>query len=322
MGGEGVKKYVVGVDVGGSKVLCGLFDDQMRLVRVIQRPTDRELPPEAMMDALEAHIRELLRGAGIAQDELRGVGAAFPSHVDFAEGVLLETADLYQLNDVPVREMLEARLGVPVFIDNDSNAAALAEHRLGAGRGFRDMIYVTVATGVGGGLILNGELYRGIHGSAGEIGHMFVSDSTGYPCGCGVSGCVESIASGANMAKYAMDRIKEGAESRILDHAGTISRIDMLAVVKAFSEDDPLAIEVVERGAEYLGRMFQSLYQIFDINVFVYGGGVMKLGERFVSRIIAAYRRHSQMEYRYPAQFLPAELGDNAGMIGAALLVK
>ena len=164
------------------------------------------------------------------------------------------------------------------------------------------MIYVSVATGVGGGLILGGDLYRGIHGCAGEIGHMFVSDSTGYPCGCGVSGCVESIASGLNMAKYAMERIQEGAESRILDHAGTVSRIDMVAVGKALNENDPLAIEVVERGAEYLGRMFQSLYQIFDINVFVYGGGVMKLGEPFVSRIIAAYRRYSQMEYRYPGE--------------------
>ena len=317
-----MKKYVVGVDMGATKTRCGLFDDQMRLVRVIQRSTDQEMPAETMMDVLDVHVRDLARGASVAMEEIRGVGAAFPSHVDFAEGVLLETADLYQLNDVPVRGMLEERLHLPVLIENDSNAAALAEHRLGAGRGHRDMIYVTVATGVGGGLILGGDLYRGIHGSAGEIGHMFVSDSTGYPCGCGVSGCVESISSGANMAKYAIDRIKEGAESRILDHAGTMSRIDMVAVGKALLEGDPLAVEVVERGAEYLGRMFQSLYQIFDINVFVYGGGVMKLGERFVDRIIAAYRRLSQMEYRYPAQFLPAELGDNAGMIGAALLVK
>ena len=317
-----MKKYVVGVDVGGSKILCGLFDDQMRLVRVIQRSTDQELPPNEMMDTLEAHVRELIRGAGVGIEEVRGIGAAFPSHVDFADGVLLETADLYQLNNIPVRGMLEDRLNLPIYIDNDSNAAALAEHRLGAGRGYRDMIYVTIATGVGGGLILNGDLYRGIHGSAGEIGHMFVSDSAGYACGCGVSGCVQSIASGANMAKYAIDRIKEGYDSRILDHAGTMSRIDMVAVGKALAEGDPLAIEVVSHGAEYLGRMFQSLYQIFDINIFVYGGGVIKIGKPFIDRIIAAYRKYSQMDYRYPAEFLPAELGDNAGMIGAALLVK
>ena len=222
-----MKKYVIGVDTGASKTLCGLFDEQMRLVRVIQRPTDAEATADELLDALDAHVRELARGAGVPLEDVRGLGAAFPSHVDFEAGVLLETADLCQLNDTPVRDMLRKRLGLNVVVDNESNAAALAEHRLGAGRGVRDMIYVSVATGVGGGLILGGDLYRGIHGCAGEIGHMFVSDSTGYPCGCGVSGCVESIASGLNMAKYAMERIQEGAESRILDHAGTVSRIDM-----------------------------------------------------------------------------------------------
>ena len=153
-----MKKYVIGIDIGASKTLCGLFDEQMRLVRVIQRPTDAELTAEEMMDALDGYARELIRGAGVPLEEVRGVGTAFPSHVDFAAGVLLETADLYQLNDTPVRDMLEDRLSLPVFVDNDSNAAALAEHRLGAGRGFRDMIYVSVASGVGGGLILGGDL--------------------------------------------------------------------------------------------------------------------------------------------------------------------
>ncbi len=316
-----MKKYVIGIDVGGTKILYGIFDDRMNLLRVIQRSTDQELLPDQLMDQMTGHVRELLRGANVKQEEIRGIGAAFPSHIDFNRGIVLETSNIQALNNVPVRDLLEARLEIPVWLDNDANVAALAEHRLGAGRGHRDMIYVTVSTGIGGGLILNGELYRGIHGAAGEIGHMFVSDSLGYPCGCGVTGCVQSISSGPHMAEYAMNRIKEGEESTILKYAGTLSRIDMVAVGRAFHENDPLAVEVVERGAEYLGRMFQSLYQIFDINVFVYGGGVMKLGPRFVDMIIAAYRRYSQMEIRYPAHFLAAELGDNTGMIGAALLV-
>lgn len=316
-----MKKYVIGIDVGGTKILYGLFDDRMNLLRVIQRSTDQELLPDQLMDQMTGHVCELLRGANVKADEIRGIGAAFPSHIDFNRGIVLETSNIQALNNVPVRELLEARLEIPVWLDNDANVAALAEHRLGAGRGHRDMIYVTVSTGIGGGLILNGELYRGIHGAAGEIGHMFVSDSLGYPCGCGVTGCVQSISSGPHMAEYAMNRIKEGADSSILKYAGTLSRIDMVAVGRAFNENDSLAVEVVERGAEYLGRMFQSLYQIFDINVFVYGGGVMKLGPRFVNMIVEAYRRYSQMEIKYPAHFLPAELGDNTGMIGAALLV-
>lgn len=316
-----MKKYVIGIDVGGTKILYGLFDDGMNLLRTIQRPTDQELLPNQLMDQMTGHVLELQRGAGISADEVRGIGAAFPSHIDFNRGVVLETSNIQALNNVPVRDILEARLNLPVWLDNDANVAALAEHKLGAGRGHRDLIYVTISTGIGGGLILNGALYRGIHGAAGEIGHMFVSDSVGYPCGCGVTGCVQSVASGIHMAEYAMDRIKEGAESSILKYAGTLSRIDMVAVGRAFAENDPLALEVAVRGAEYLGRMFQSLYQIFDINVFVYGGGVMKLGPRFADMIISAYRRYSQMEIKYPARFIPAELGDNTGMIGAALLV-
>ena len=151
---------------------------------------------------------------------------------------------------------------------------------------------------------------------------MLISDSTGYPCGCGVMGCVQSISSGLYMARYAMDRLKEGEESRILDYAGTVSNIDMIAVGRALNVNDPLALEVVNRGAEYLGRMFHSLNQIFDINVFIYGGGVTNLGHRFVDRMIAAYRHLSLMDQKYPAKFIPSELGGRAALIGAALLVK
>jgi glucokinase len=218
--------------------------------------------------------------------------------------------------------MLSGRLGLPVYLDNDANTAALAEHELGAGRGHDDMVYVTISTGIGGALILNGKLYRGMHGMAGEVGHMFISDSTGYPCSCGVTGCVESISSGMHMARYATDRIKEGVDSRILDHAGTMASIDMVAVGKALASNDSLALEVVNRGAEYLGRMFFSLNQIFDINVFIYGGGITKLGSKFTDRMIAAYRHYSLSDYRYPAQFIPARFGDSAAMYGAALLVE
>lgn len=317
-----MKEYVIGLDVGGSKILYGLFDKEMRLIRSIQRITDYELTPEQLVDHVDYNVTELLRAAGVSKNEVRGLGSAFASHIDYNRGMVLETSNIPALTNMPVRDLLSARLDLPVWVDNDANVAAIAEHRFGAGRGHKDMIYVTVSTGIGGGLVLNDRIYRGMHGIAGEIGHMFVSDSLGYPCGCGVTGCVESISSGAHMAEYAMNRIKEGEESSILRYAGTLSRVDMVAVGRAFAENDPLAIEVLERGAEYLARMFQSLYQILDINVFVYGGGVMKLGPRFVDMIVNTYRRYSQMDIKYPASFLPAELGDNTGIIGAALLVE
>ena len=312
----------MGIDVGGTNSKIGLFDSEMHPLNVINTLTDKELEADQLLDILASQAEQLMKEHGLTRADIRGVGAAFPSFIDYKNGVVLETSNIISLTDQPVRDMLSDRLKLPVWLDNGANCAALAEHELGAGRGHDDMIYATIATGIGGALILNGKLYRGIHGMAGEIGHMFISDSTGYPCSCGVTGCVQSISSGVHMARYVTDRIKEGMDSRILDHAGTLSNIDMRAVGKALNQGDPLALEVVSRGAEYLGRMFHSLNMIFDINVFVYGGGVTKLGKKFIDRIIAAYRHYSLMDQRFPAQFLPEELGDDAGMIGAALLVE
>ena len=316
-----MRNYVVGVDVGGTRIKLGLFDSNMQLVSEYKYLTDKDGTAAELINFLAQQVRALLDRSGLTLNDVRGIGAAFPSSIDIKRGVTLESSSIVLLNEQPVRDMLQQRLEVPIFVDNDGNVAALAEHKYGAGRGYDNLIYATLATGIGGGLILNGQLYRGMHGMAGEIGHMFVSDSTGYPCGCGVIGCVHSISSGQHMARYAMDRIKEGEESRILDYAGTLSNVDMVAVGRALQMNDPLALEVVNRGAEYLGRMFHSLNQIFDINIFVYGGGITNLGHRFTDRMIASYRHHSLMDQKYPAKFLPAELGERAEIIGAALLV-
>ena len=315
-------RYRVGIDVGATNMKIGLFDGEMKLLDMMQTLTDQEAGLNRLLDFIEGSVRQLLTRNELTTGDLVGVGAALPSYIDYEKGLALETSNIMSLSNAPVRDLLRARLDVNVVLENDANAAALAEHTMGAGVNYDNMIYTALSTGIGGGLILNGKLYRGMHGMAGEIGHMFVSDSTGYPCSCGVTGCVQSISSGANMAKYATDRIKEGYDSSILNYAGTLSNIDMEAVGKALQSNDPLALEVVNRGAEYLGRMFHSLNQIFDINIFIYGGGVAKLGSRFIDRMIAAYRHHSLIDQHYPAQFIPAKFGDRAGMYGAALLLE
>lgn len=317
-----MKKYRIGVDVGATNIQVGLFDGEMNMIDHIRTLIDQDADINRLMDYIATLIRHITDKNGVAMEDLLGVGAAFPCYVDYANGVALDACNIMALSNAPVRDMLCERLGVTVIVDNDANAAALGEHRMGAGVGFDHMIYAALATGIGGGLILNGKLYRGMHGMAGEIGHMFVSDSIGSPCLCGVSGCVQSISSGANMAKYVTDRIKEGEDSSILNYAGTLANIDMEAVGKALKGNDPLALEVVTRGAEYLGRMFHSLNQIFDINVFVYGGGISKLGNRFIDRMIAAYRHYSLIDQRFPAKFIPAQFGDLSGLYGAALLLE
>ena len=314
-----MKKYAIGIDIGATNTKIGLFDGVQMLAQQ-QELTDPEASLQRLLDFIAALVRRITTANGVSMDEVKGVGAAFPCYIDYKNGIALESNYIMALNNAPIKALLEERLGVPVHLENDANAAALAEYKLGAGIGQDNMIYTALATGIGGGLILNGRLYHGTHGMAGEIGHMFVSDSIGYPCPCGVTGCVQSISSGAHMAKYVTDRIKEGEDSSILNYAGTLSNIDMVAVGKALKNNDSLALEVVNRGAEYLGRMFHSLNQIFDINFFVYGGGVAKLGSRFIDRMIAAYRHYSLLDQRFPAQFVAAKFGDQAGMYGAALL--
>ena len=315
-------KCRIGIDVGATNIKVGLFDENMEMIDHIQTLIDQDADLDRLMDYIASLAKRVAKDNNIEVSDLLGVGAAFPCYIDYKNGIALDACNVMALSNAPVRDMLYERLGVPVVVDNDANAAALGEHRMGAGAGHEHMIYAALATGIGGGLIINGKLYRGMHGMAGEIGHMFVSDSIGSPCLCGVTGCVQSISSGANMAKYVTDRIKEGEDSTILNYAGTLSNIDMEAVGKALKGNDPLALEVVNRGAEYLGRMFHSLNQVFDINVFVYGGGISKLGSRFIDRMIAAYRHYSLIDQRYPAKFIPAKFGDQSGLYGAALLLE
>ncbi|MBQ6595429.1 MAG: ROK family protein [Clostridia bacterium] len=317
-----MKEYAIGIDLGGTNINIGLFDRNMRLIQSQRALTDKDLEAAELMDHLSGLVRSLMNRCGVSADDVAGIGAAFPSFIDEARGYVVETSNIRALNDLPARDMLSDRLGLPVCLDNGANAAAIAEHEMGAGRSHDSFIYATIATGIGGALFLNGKIYRGMHGMAGEIGHMLISDSTGFACSCGVTGCVQSISSGLYMARYAASRINEGSDSRILDYAGTVANVDMVAVGRAMAAGDPLAVEAVNRGAEYLGRMFHSLNMIFDINVFILGGGVMNLGPRFMDRIVAAYRHCSLLDQKYPAQFIRAELGDNAGMIGAALLVR
>ena len=238
-----MREYAVGIDIGGTHIKMGLFDAGMQLKAEQKFLTDKDATTVELFNFLYQKVESLLLGAGMSLDNVRGIGVALPSSVDIKRGVALESSNIISLNDQPVRDLLTQRFQLPVYVDNDGNVAALAEHKYGAGRGYDNLIYATLATGIGGGLILNGQLYRGMHGMAGEIGHMFISDSIGYPCGCGVIGCVQSICSGTFMARYAMDRM------------------------------------------------------------------------------VASYRHHSLIDQKYPAKFLPAELGERAETIGAALLV-
>lgn len=314
-------KLYVGIDVGGTKVAYGLFDENYRILSRTQLPSRPDLPVEEAMSEIVGGVDILMAQSEYRRDELTAVGVCLPSFIDHKTGSITYTSNLPNWVGVPARDMLSERLNVPLMLDNDANAAAIAEHRMGAGKDAEHMIYITISTGIGGGLIINRRIFRGSHGMAGEIGHVLLSDSIGFPCACGNPGCAESISSGPNMARYAAHRIQEGAKSSIARYAGD-EPITTVHVGKALAENDQLAIETVDRAAEYLARLFLSLYQTLDINLVVYGGGAVKVGPRLMEQSSARFNVLCRYASEYPVTFRPAQLGDDTGIIGAALLTS
>ena len=316
------KRYRVGIDVGGTKIAFGLYDAHMNEIASTRVPSDITQLPEVMLKSMVYRMRALAKGAGIPFDNIAGVGIAMPSHIDYEQGLVVNSSNLPLWHNVRARDILSAKLGMPVWLDNDANVASWAEFRMGAGRGARHMLYLTLSTGIGGSIIINGEIYRGDHGAAGEFGHILVSDQYGFPCGCGNVGCVESICGGLHLAQYVVHCMEQGQSSIIAELAGGAELITAHHIKAANDMGDPLAAQAIRHCAEYLGRMFASLYQAFNIKTIVYGGGLTNLGPDLTDRMVERFRHYMPLSRNYPVNFMPAQLGENTGVMGAALLVS
>jgi glucokinase len=317
---ETMEKYYIGIDVGGTKLAYGLFDKDYMLINRFKAKTNPDLEPDKMLDEMCGHIDILLSDNSLTRANLGGVGTVFPSHIDFDNGFVITTSSLPKWDNVPLKKLFSEKLGVAVEVDNDANAAAIAEHLFGAGKGKKHMLYVTVSTGIGGGIILNNTIFRGSYGSAGEFGHMIISDD-GYLCGCGNRGCIMSLASGPKIIRYTKDRLEEGCCSTLSCMVENFDDLTCKHIEDAAKSGDQLAIEVIERTGDLLGVMFANLYQIFNVNHFVVGGGVSKFGKPLFDRFNEKFKHLSKISSAYPVSIVPAMLGDDVGIIGAVTLV-
>ena len=313
-------KYRIGIDVGGTKIAYGLYGGDHALLASQIRPSRPELESRDMLKAMCADIAVLLENAGLPLSALSGVGAAFPGHIDYARGLVITASNLPGWKSVPARDILEQALGTPVAVDNDANAAALAESRLGAGQGHENMVYLTISTGLGAGLILNGALFRGSYGAAGGMGHVFMESGSRIVCGCGRMGCAEAVASGTGLSRMAKIRLCEGMPSILPELSGGFERISPYYIGQAAQQGDALALEVLDAFAENLSKVFYNVYQIFNCSCLVYGGGVSKLGPLLMDRVEEGFLRRIPLAKEYPMAILPARFGDEAGMAGASLL--
>ena len=307
--------YRMGIDVGGTKVAYGLFDEQGRLIRRMEHPTPFLADGPAFSDQVIANILHIIDESKLTQEDIRGIGICMPSYMLFEEGYICLTSAMVNVCDFAMKDYFNRRLKVPVILDNDCNVAALAEHRFGAGRGSRNMIYMAVSTGLGSGLILNGQVFRGSNGWAGESGHMLITPDAGLECGCRNRGCFMSWTSG----RYLPQHIREKALGRdtMMDLGG---QLDARELLRACRNKDPVALEVLDQTAHYLAVCLFNIYQLLNVDLYVFGGGLVNFGPLLFDRVRNEFDRYDHL--KQPVEFRFAELKNDFGIIGAAELAR
>lgn len=310
----------IGVDVGGTKILGGIVTEDGVLRSTARRPTPRQ-DADAVLGQVADVVAELAAGS---DEPVSGVGVGIAGLVD-AERSHVYFAPNLRWSQVPVREVLQSATGLPVVVENDGNIAAWGEYRFGAGRGADDMVLVTVGTGIGGGIVLGGSLFRGAHGAAGEIGHIN-SVPDGRACGCGRGGCWEQYASGNALVREARDLAAERrAEAGLLLSLGdgTPEGVQGPDITEAALAGDPVAQEAFARVGVWLGRGLADLAAVLDPDVFVIGGGVSESGDLLLASARTTLTEKLIGQRNRPApQVRVAELANSAGVVGAADLAR
>lgn len=302
----------IGVDVGGTKIAAARVEPDGSVSRRFRTETRAAEGPDRVIERICQGI-ECVMG----EEAVDGIGIACPGPLDSRSGVVLSPPNLPGWERIPLKERLEDRFQVPVCVENDANAAAWGEYLLGAGRWADPMIYITVSTGIGGGVVLDGALYRGADTYAGEIGHMIV-DPQGAPCGCGRRGCLEAMASGTALARAAAEALRNG-DGRIREWSGgSLPRAEH--VFAAFREGDEVASRIIDDGIRYLAIGLANVVHLLNPRVIVIGGGVAGAGEMFFTPLRERLSNSLMPSFADTFELRPAELGADAGVIGAAAL--
>jgi glucokinase len=307
-------RAALGADLGGTKMAVGVVDANQQ---VLHRSTGNTFGRG--LDELLANLEEELREGVSACPQVEAIGVGVPCTIDRERGLAISSVNL-PLIDVPLRDLVSERLGLPAFVDNDANCAALAEHRFGAARGARNAVVLTIGTGIGGGLIINGEVYRGSTGAGAELGHVVI-DSAGPPCqgNCPNRGCVEVLASGTALGKEGRIAAEAHRDSALGRALAAGEEVDGRAVTVAALAGDGIAVEVVATIGTRLGVALATFANIFEPDVIVIGGGVAAAGELLLGPARDELRARA-LPPMNETLVVAAEFGPEAGMVGAATM--
>lgn len=317
------EKWLVGVDLGGTTTKIAFLSKYGELLHKWEIPTDKTENGKNIIVNIAKAIDQKLEELDQSRDKLVGIGMGAPGPVDTAKGIIYEAVNLGWENNTPLKDLLEVETGLHAVIDNDANCAALGEMWKGAGDGAKDIVCVTLGTGVGGGVITNGDIVHGVKGAGGEIGHITVVPEGGYQCNCGKTGCLETVASATGVVRLANEKLdateQESTLRALRDSHGSISAKD---IFDAARDQDGLALAVIDQLAFYLGLSLANLGNGLNPEKIVIGGGVSKAGDILLQPVVKFFKQFSFPTVRTSTHLSIATLGNDAGVIGAAWLVK
>lgn len=316
-----MKKYRIGVDIGGTNVKIALVDFDGKIVYSNTVPTRAEMGYEAGVNNIKQAIKELMSETGESAQTIEAIGFGLPGQIDYKEGIVKNLPNIPGWVNIPLAKIIEDEFSIPTRLDNDVRCAALGELNFGAGKGCENLICITVGTGIGSGIVLNGKLVRGASNAAGEIGHIKM-DMTGGPlCGCGDYGCFEAYASGPAIVTMAKEYISGGKSAKYKEMA-TDGIITPYIVAQAALQGDAVSIQIFKQMGKIIGTGLASVINLLNPEKIIIGGGVADAGAILLDPIKATILDRAMPIQANAVQIVPAQLANTAGVIGASLLIN
>jgi glucokinase len=315
--------HVVGVDLGGTKILAGVFDHSLETIGTAKLSTKSQRGVDEVVDRIARCVRDAVDEADLNLKQVAGVGIGAPGAVDFGSGTVIFAPNMEGWKEVPLKKALEKQLGIPVYVENDCNISTLGVYVAELKSKPRHLVGIFVGTGIGGGLIINGELYSGVGHTAGEVGHM-VLEVNGPKCGCGNKGCFEALASRTAIFQQIKAGIKDGQKTILTEMLGNdLADLRSGDLRKAIRRGDKFVDGIVESASEYIGIAVANLVNLLNPEVVVLGGGVLEaLADEMMSVIVETASDYAMPGSMKGVEILASKLGDSAGITGGAVLAR
>ena len=317
-----MEKLLCGVDLGGTKLSVGLIHQDGKILDKVTVFDHAGKTETMIVEQIVYLIKNILEANRLKESDLLGIGMGFPGHLRYRDGYTLTTSNLKGFKNFPLRDSISAKFDLPVLLDNDANAQAFCEYKFGAGQGYESLIFLTISTGIGAGIILDKKIFRGMTGTAGEFGHTIVNSDNKQICTCGNEGCLMACACGLALPYIFQKKSDEGLKSTLeLPVDFDYSKVDGWLIKQGVDAGDPLSTAVLYECADYVGIGLYNIFQVFNPPVIILGGGLMSWGEVYLNRIKSKFHSLARDMIFDKIEIVESKAGCDSGLIGAAALL-